>query len=74
MKSQQDCIKFYNMVKEQVPYIRFTYTDYKLYKNRNLYYDWSFYNELYFNKQKSIFKHADLTNRKKILNQIVDIL
>ena len=58
MKSQQDCIKFYNMVKEQVPYIRFTYTDYKLYKNRNLYYDWSFYNELYFNKQKSIFKHG----------------
>lgn len=58
MKTQQECMKFYKEIKEQVPYIKNTFTDYKLYKNKNLFYDWSFYSNLYFKSKKNIFSHA----------------
>lgn len=43
MKTQKDCLNFYEEVKKKVPYLKFTFADYRLYKNRNLFYDWSFY-------------------------------
>lgn len=48
MKSQQDCLRFYDTIKEKVPYLQYTYADYRLYRNRNLYYDWSYYTESFF--------------------------
>ena len=47
LKSQKDIIQLYDYIKDKVPYIKFTYTDPKIYKNRNVFYDWSYYTKLF---------------------------
>ena len=42
MKSQKDIMGFYENIKKQIPSIKYTFVDYRLYKGKNLYYDWSF--------------------------------
>lgn len=54
MKSQRDCLNFYKEIKSSVPWIKYTYVDYKLFKNRNMYYDWSYYTNIFF--KKSIYR------------------
>lgn len=52
MKNQQEVLQLYNEVKEQFPFITNTFVDTKLYKNRNLIYDWSFYTEIFLKNKK----------------------
>ena len=42
MKTQKDCILLYNEIKKAVPFIKYAFVDPKIYKNKNLYYDWSY--------------------------------
>ena len=48
IKTQKEVLTIYEDIKKQSPSIKFTFVDPKLYKNRNLYYDWSYYTELFF--------------------------
>ena len=48
MKNQADVLKWYEEIKRKVDDIKFTFVSPALYKGRNLYYDWSFYTELFF--------------------------
>ena len=47
LKGQKDIIQLYDYIKDKVPYIKFTYTDPKIYKNRNVFYDWSYYTTIF---------------------------
>jgi hypothetical protein len=55
IKNQQEVLKIYEKIKEQVPQIKYTFVTPSLYKGRNLFYDWSYYTELFF-KNKGIYK------------------
>ena len=48
MKTQKDVLLFYEKIKNEVPYIQYTYVDPKMYQNRNVFYDWSYYTESFF--------------------------
>ena len=48
IRNQQECMQIYKDIRSKVPYIMFTFSDLKLYKNRNLFYDWSYYTEQFF--------------------------
>lgn len=54
MKSQKDVLNLYDEIKKQVRFIRYTYTAPNLYKNRNIYYDWSYYTEIFFRNNKEL--------------------
>lgn len=49
IRTQKEVLKMYEKIKAQVPHIKYTYADSKLYKGKNLYYDWSYYTEAFFN-------------------------
>lgn len=55
IKNQQEVLKIYETIKEKVPQIKYTFVTPSLYKGRNLFYDWSYYTELFF-KNKGIYK------------------
>ena len=48
MRNQQECMQLYREIRSQVPYLMFTFSEFKLYKNRNMFYDWSYYTEPFF--------------------------
>ena len=50
MKSQREVLNYYQEIKRSHPWIKYTYVDYKLFKNRNMYYDWSYYTNVFFKK------------------------
>ena len=52
IKNQKDCIKIYDQIKDACKFIQFTFTDPKLYKNKNLYYDFSYYTSIFMRKNK----------------------
>ena len=55
MKSQQDCLLLYKEIRNAAPFIKFTFINPKLYKNRNIYYDWSYYTNIFF-KKNNLYK------------------
>ena len=55
MKSQQDCLLLYKEIRNAAPFIKFTFINPKLYKNRNIYYDWSYYTNIFF-KNNNLYK------------------
>ena len=59
IKNQQEVIKLYDEVKEKFPFIKNTFVDTKLYKDRNLIYDWSFYTEIFFKNKKKFKFNSD---------------
>lgn len=52
LKNQSDVLKLYEELKKKVEVITNTFVNPDLYKNRNLYYDWSYYTEVFFNDKK----------------------
>lgn len=52
IKSQKQIMEIYERIKHEVPYIKHTFVDPKLYKNKNLFYDWSFYTEIFYKNNK----------------------
>ena len=48
IKNQAEVLKIYEEVKNKCDNIKYTYVDPSLYQQRNLYYDWSFWMDLYF--------------------------
>ena len=72
LKSQKEIINIYDNIKKEVPFIKYTYTDPKMYKGRNIYYDWSYYTKIFFEKN-----NKKLENREKfylLLPVISDII
>lgn len=53
-KTSKDLILHYKKVKEEIPSIRRTYLDLKMYKASNIYIDWSHYSESFF--KNNIYK------------------
>ena len=50
IKSNQDLMKFYDKVQEELPVIKRTYANLELYKQYNLFVDFAYYSELFFKK------------------------
>lgn len=48
MRSQAECLKFYEKIRNEVRYLKYTFADLRLYKNRNLFYDWAFYTDIFY--------------------------
>lgn len=59
MKNQQEAILLYDEVKKKFPFIKYTFVDTKLYKDRNLIYDWSYYTEIFFRNKKKLKFNSD---------------
>lgn len=47
-KNQKECILVHDKVKEELPFIKYTYINYALYKQKNLFIDWSYYTQTFF--------------------------
>lgn len=54
MKTQKDLLNVYKVVKEECPAIKFTKIDYKAYRNLNLYFDISYYHNLFLEKNELV--------------------
>lgn len=48
MKSQKDILNYYKRIKKEVPFIKYTYSNLDLYKNKNIFFDFSYYTKAYF--------------------------
>ena len=48
IKNQKECILIHDKVKADLAFIRYTYINYALYKQRNLFIDWSYYTQAFF--------------------------
>lgn len=56
MRQDKELIALYNSIKSEYPTIKYAYTKLNRYKSKNLYYDLSWYNQLFFknNRQKAL--------------------
>ena len=54
IKNNKEAILIYDGIKADVPIIKRTFIDYKFYKKRNLFIDWSYYTETFF--KNNIYK------------------
>ena len=54
IKNQKECALIYDKIKEADPFIRYTYLKYSIYKQKNLFIDWSYYTEFFF--KNNIYK------------------
>ena len=52
IKNQKEALLVYDKVKKDCPFIKYTYLNYKLYKERNLFIDWAYYTENFFKHLK----------------------
>ena len=52
IKNQKEAILVYDKVKKDCPFIKYTYLNYRLYKERNLFIDWAYYTENFFKHLK----------------------
>ena len=52
MKNQSEVLKIYEEVKKKVDGIQFTFVDPKLYRDMNLYYDFSYYTNIFFKSKQ----------------------
>ena len=52
IKNQKEAILVYDKIKKDCPFIKYTYLNYRLYKERNLFIDWAYYTENFFKHLK----------------------
>ena len=45
IKNQKEAILVYDKIKKDCPFIKYTYLNYRLYKEKNLFIDWAYYTE-----------------------------
>ena len=71
IKNQKQVIAIYNRVKSELPFIKFTFPVIDRYDNRNLFYDLSYYNEVFFrNNTNAPLKTLKLY--KEFLNRMLN--
>lgn len=54
IRNQKDCVLIHDKVKAELQFIRYTYINYALYKQKNLFIDWSYYTQTFF--KNNIYK------------------
>lgn len=59
IKNQKEALLVYDKVKKDCPFIKYTYLNYRLYKEKNLFIDWAYYTE-------NFFKHLKWENDKGV--------
>lgn len=52
IKNQKEAILVYDKIKKDCPFIKYTYLNYRLYKEKNLFIDWAYYTENFFKHLK----------------------
>ena len=52
IKNQKEAILVYDKIKKDCPFIKYTYLNYRLYKERNIFIDWAYYTENFFKHLK----------------------
>lgn len=61
IKTQKEIMLLYKQVKEDCPFIKYTFINYARYNERNLFIDWSYYTSLFFkNNMRKYDKAVDL--------------
>lgn len=48
IKNQKEILNLYEKIKDQVPYLIYTYSTPNMYKDMNVFYDWSYYTESFY--------------------------
>lgn len=58
MRDQSQLFKLFDEIKNNCPSIKYTYTTPKMYLGKNIYYDWSYYSEIFFKSDmiKTLYK------------------
>lgn len=72
LKSQKEIINIYDNIKKEVPFIKYTYTDPKMYKGRNIYYDWSYYTKIFFEKNNKYIGERGLDIFFQFINRFIN--
>lgn len=72
IKNQKQVIAIYNKVKTENPFIRFTFPVISRYDNRNVFYDLSYYNEVFFRNVGTLTPLRTLGLYKDLLNKILN--
>jgi len=54
IKNQKECVLIHDKVKTDLTFIKYTYINYALYKQKNLFIDWSYYTQTFF--KNNIYK------------------
>ena len=52
IKNQKEALLVYDKIKKDCPFIKYTYLNYRLYKEKNLFIDWAYYTENFFKHLK----------------------
>lgn len=65
IRTQKEVLLKYEEIKKRVPFIKYTFTNPTLYKDRNIFYDWSYYTE-------SFYKH--LPRKQYFSDRALDVL
>ena len=73
LKNNKEVIQIYKRVKNDASFIKYTFVDLKLYKNRNLFIDLSYYNESFF-RNMSDLNSADKSNKPRIFNIYLELM
>ena len=66
-KNQSQLLAYYNIVKETLPFIKYTFSEPRLYKNKNVFYDWSYYTEM-------LVKNSNKYNAKKFYDLFIEFM
>lgn len=78
LRNNREVFDIYNMIKQDVPYISNTFIDFKKYKNKNLFIDTFYYNNLFkvnntYSRDKGIELYFDLLDRFIDDNRLVQL-
>ena len=52
IKNQKEALLVYDKIKKDCPFIKYTYLNYRLYKEKNIFIDWAYYTENFFKHLK----------------------
>ena len=71
LRTSRQVLDIYKMVKAEAPFIRYTYIKPEMYKNRNLFFDLSYYNESYFRHVGDVLRGASPKKAMEVYTELL---
>ena len=73
-RSVKQVLQIYKELKEELPWIKYTYTDLSRYKNKNLFFDLSYYNEAFFRNFAERLNVGERSNTTKMVKIYAELM
>ena len=71
LRTSRQVLDIYKRVKAEAPFIRYTYIKPEMYKNRNLFFDLSYYNESYFRHVGDVLRGASPRKAMEVYTELL---